>query len=510
MEILAFIILCIYSISLLVIFSYGMAQLSLVISYLKSKAAGRIIESVVNSPLSKYPVVTIQLPIYNEMYVVERLMDAVSLMNYPKDKLEIQMLDDSGDETTDIIGKKMFQLQARGFDVAHIRRPDRRGFKAGALSYGLQLARGEFIAIFDADFMPKADFLLNTLPQFSRPEVGVVQTRWEHLNKDYSLITKLQAFGLDAHFTVEQTGRNSAGHFINFNGTAGIWRKQCIIDSGGWQSDTLTEDLDISYRAQLKGWKFIYLENIGTPAELPVAMNALKNQQFRWNKGAAECAKKNLSSVLRKKELSPATKLHAIFHLMNSTKFIFIMLTAVLSIPMLYVKDHFIQFHNIFFYASFFLTSVLMLGAFYFTSIAQQQKRFPGNIIQFLMIFLLFLAVSMGLSFHNAVAVLQAYFGKKTAFKRTPKFGLESKKQSWKENRYLEKRINWITLTEGFFSIYFIAGIFVAFSLKDYGLLPFHIMLAFGFGFVCYFSIAHSKGLFTNLQPFKWLKLARS
>jgi hypothetical protein len=186
------------------------------------------------------------------------------------------------------------------------------------------------------------------------------------------------------------------------------------------------------------------------------------------------------------------------------------MLTAVLSIPMLYVKDHFIQFHNIFFYASFFLTSVLMLGAFYFTSIAQQQKRFPGNIIQFLMIFLLFLAVSMGLSFHNAVAVLQAYFGKKTAFKRTPKFGLESKKQSWKENRYLEKRINWITLTEGFFSIYFIAGIFVAFSLKDYGLLPFHIMLAFGFGFVCYFSIAHSKGLFTNLQPFKWLKLARS
>ncbi|MBA2421680.1 MAG: glycosyltransferase, partial [Chitinophagales bacterium] len=453
---------------------------------------------------------TVQLPIYNELYVVERLMDAVSLLNYPKDKLEIQMLDDSEDETTDIIRKKMFQFQAMGFDVVHIRRPDRTGFKAGALGYGLQLAKGEFIAIFDADFMPKPNFLISTLPQFLRPQVGVVQTRWEHLNKDYSLITKLQAFGLDAHFTVEQTGRNSAGHFINFNGTAGIWRKQCIIESGGWQSDTLTEDLDLSYRAQLKGWKFIYLENIGTPAELPVAMNALKNQQFRWNKGAAECAKKNLLSVLRKKDLTVATKLHAIFHLMNSTVFIFIMITAVLSIPMLYVKDHFTQFRDIFFYTSFFLTSVLMLGVFYFTSIVQQEKKFPGNIVRFVMIFPLFLAVSMGLSFHNAVAVLQGYFGKDTAFKRTPKFGLESKRQSWKENRYLERKIDWITLTEGLLSLYFMAGIFVAFAIKDFGLVPFHIMLAFGFGFVCYFSIAHSKGLFTNLPRLKWSKLARS
>jgi cellulose synthase/poly-beta-1,6-N-acetylglucosamine synthase-like glycosyltransferase len=241
MELLALVILCIYTVSLLIIFSYGIAQLSLVVSYLNSKSVIPIINSDEVIPVAELPIVTVQLPIYNELYVVERLMDAVSLLNYPKDKLEIQMLDDSEDETTDIIRKKMFQFQAMGFDVVHIRRPDRTGFKAGALSYGLQLAKGEFIAIFDADFMPKPNFLISTLPQFLRPQVGVVQTRWEHLNKDYSLITKLQAFGLDAHFTVEQTGRNSAGHFINFNGTAGIWRKQCIIESGGWQSDTLTE-----------------------------------------------------------------------------------------------------------------------------------------------------------------------------------------------------------------------------------------------------------------------------
>jgi cellulose synthase/poly-beta-1,6-N-acetylglucosamine synthase-like glycosyltransferase len=510
MEALVISIIIIYGCSLLFIFSYSLVQLNLVVHFLRNKISLRN-ENSTEPVLLSNPQVTVQLPVYNEMYVVERLIDEVSELNYPKDKLEIQILDDSNDETTDLIRRKVFDLRSQGFNINHIRRESRDGFKAGALAYGLDKAKGEFIAIFDSDFMPKKDFLLETLPQFNDPATGLVQTRWEHLNKSYSLITKLQAFGLDAHFTIEQAGRNAAGHFINFNGTAGIWRKKCIEDAGGWNADTLTEDLDLSYRAQLRGWKFVYLEKTGTPAELPVAMNALKNQQFRWNKGAAECVKKNLGSVLRKKELSWSTKLHAIFHLMNSTVFIFIMATAVLSIPMLFIKEHYIEFKEIFLYATFFLISLLILGVFYFTSMAQQEKVFPANLGRFLLIFPLFLAVSMGLSLHNAVAVVQGYFGRKTAFKRTPKFGMQSGQPTWKENRYLEKTINWMTVAEGILSVYFTAGIMIAFVLKDYGLLPFHILLAFGFGFVCYLSVIHSKpGTSSNALSKSKLGMARS
>lgn len=504
METLAIIILIVYSLSLLFIFSYSLIQLSLVVSYLRNKISLKKRKGKEEATLSVFPLVTVQLPVYNELYVVERLLEQIANLNYPKDKLEIQVLDDSTDETTEVIRRKVSDLLNRGLDVNHIRRPDRSGFKAGALAHGLTLAKGAFIAVFDSDFMPKQDFLLKTLPHFKDEKVGVVQTRWEHINKNYSLITKLQAFGLDAHFTIEQTGRNAAGHLINFNGTAGIWRKSCIMDAGGWQSDTLTEDLDLSYRAQLRGWKFIYCETIGTPAELPVAMNALKNQQFRWNKGAAECVKKNLLSVLRKKEWSFATKLHAIFHLMNSTVFIFIMTTALLSIPMLLIKEYFVQFREIFLYATFFLFSLLILGVFYFTALAQEERKFPHNLGKFAGIFPVFLAVSMGLALHNASAVLQGYFGKKTPFKRTPKFGIQSGGQSWKQNKYLEKTINWMTLAEGILALYFASGVAVAFILKDFGLLPFHLMLSFGFGFVCYYSVVHSKSSVGDQRVARW------
>lgn len=511
MDILVVVIVVLYAVSLLFIFSYSIIQLSLAVNYLKTKKRKGDTGVPVATHLSVFPTVTVQLPVYNELYVIERLLDAAAHLDYPKDKLHIQVLDDSTDETKAIINRKVSAMQSAGFDIEHLQRPVRKGYKAGALAYGLESAKGEFIAVFDADFVPAPDFLLQTLPSFKDPKTGVVQTRWEHLNRRHSLLTLLQSFGLDAHFTIEQAGRNAAGHFINFNGTAGIWRKKCIEDAGGWQSDTLTEDLDLSYRAQVRGWKFIYREDIGTPAELPVAMNALKNQQFRWNKGAAECVRKNLGTILRKRGLPFSTKLHAVFHLMNSSVFLFIMTTALLSIPMLFIKNQLPQLGSLFLYASFFLVSFLILGFFYFISFTQYDRRFPLNLGRFLLIFPLFLSVSMGLALHNALAVLEGYFGKKSAFMRTPKFNVQEGQKSWKQNKYLEKQINGMTIAEGLLALYFTLGIVCSIILQDYGLLPFHLMLAFGFGFVSYYSFAHSKPAASKAPGYRWkFRMARS
>ena len=302
-------IIIIYTISLLLIFMYAIAQLNLLLNYLASK------KKVDNSPKFDFskpeeiPYITIQLPVYNEMYVMERLLDNIALIEYPREKLEIQVLDDSTDETVETTRAHVEKLAATGLDIKHITRIDRTGFKAGALKEGLVIAKGEFIAIFDSDFLPEPDWLKRTVPYFKDEKIGVVQTRWGHLNRNYSILTKIQAFALDAHFTLEQVGRNSKGHFINFNGTAGLWRKTCIIDAGNWEGDTLTEDLDLSYRAQLKNWKFKYLENVETPAELPIVISAARSQQFRWNKGGAENFRKMLGRVLKSKNISPKTKL---------------------------------------------------------------------------------------------------------------------------------------------------------------------------------------------------------
>ena len=297
MEILLIII---YGFFLTFILFYSLIQMHLVILYLKR---GKIKKGSTIPTPDYFPFVTIQLPIYNELYVVERLILQVSKIDYPKDRFEVQILDDSNDETTQIIRKVILKLKESKVKFDLVRRPNRIGFKAGALAYGMNICQGEFIAIFDADFLPKKDFLKKTIPYFIDKKVGVVQTKWTHINENYSKLTQIQAFGLDAHFTIEQGGRNYGKYFINFNGTAGVWRKTCIEDAGGWSADTLTEDLDLSYRAQLKGWYFKYLEKVESPAELPAAMNALKNQQFRWTKGAAECTRKNLIRVLKTKDL---------------------------------------------------------------------------------------------------------------------------------------------------------------------------------------------------------------
>ncbi|MEE3148243.1 MAG: cellulose synthase family protein, partial [Bacteroidota bacterium] len=281
-------IVIIYTLALTVIFLYSLAQLNLLFNYLKAKKKKDDAPVFNFSNAEEIPFVTIQLPLYNELYVVERLLDNIAQIDYPLDKLEIQVLDDSTDESLQTTQRKIEALQAAGIPIKHITRTNRQGFKAGALKEGLAIAKGEFIAIFDSDFVPNPDWLQKTVPYFKDEKIGVVQTRWAHLNRDYSLLTKIQAFALDFHFVLEQVGRNFGHHFINFNGTAGIWRKTCILDAGNWQGDTLTEDLDLSYRAQLKKWDFKYLEDVETPAELPVAISAARSQQFRWNKGAAE------------------------------------------------------------------------------------------------------------------------------------------------------------------------------------------------------------------------------
>ena len=493
MEILSVLIIIIYGAALLFIFGFSISQLNLLIVYLKNKAREKREKNIQQHADYPFPGVTIQLPVYNELYVAERLIDAVAQLDYPKELLEIQVLDDSTDETTDVISRKVKSVREKGLTIHHIRRDSREGFKAGALAHGLQFAKNEFIAIFDSDFLPLPDFLKRTMAVFEDKKIGVVQARWDHLNKDYSLLTRLQAFGLDAHFTIEQKGRNAAGHFINFNGTAGVWRTACIIDSGGWQSDTLTEDLDLSYRAQLKGWKFIYLEDVNVPAELPVTMSALKNQQYRWNKGAAECAKKNLLKVLQEKNIRLSTKLHAVFHLMNSTVFVAVVISGLLSIPMLLIKAEYRQFHWMFFFASFFLVGFLVLSVFYYTAHAQKKENFFRNIFQFIKTFPVFLSVSMGLALHNAVAVLEGYFGRKTSFMRTPKFNIRSSEQSWKGNRYLESRVSWITVVEALLALYFTGGLLLAFVTGDFGLFPFHLMLALGYAIVFYYSVSHSR-----------------
>lgn len=470
-----------YTLSLLYLFLFSMGQLHLTLIYLKRAKNAKPEPSVTDFE----PFVTIQLPIYNEKYVVERLIDAVSKIDYPREKMEIQILDDSTDETSGIIYQKLEWLKNFRFDIKHIHRRSRSGFKAGALEEGLQTAKGEFIVIFDSDFIPGEDFLKKTLPYFADPTTGVVQTRWGHINKDYSLITQLQAFGLDAHFSIEQSARNAAGSFINFNGTSGIWRKACITDAGGWSADTLTEDLDLSYRAQLKGWRFKYLEDVVTPGELPVLMPVIKLQQYRWNKGAAETARKIMGRVLHSK-LSPVQKVHAFLHLCNSSVFVALFVAALLSLPVLYFKNSSSAISVLFNIGGILLLGFLSVAVFYWTA---TRRFYPNAGKKFIILFPAFLIVSMGLSLHNSIAVIEGWMGIKTPFLRTPKFNIIHKQDPWMQNTYVNPNINLITLMEGFLCVYFIFAIIKGFQIQDNALLIFHLMLALGFGSVFFLSI---------------------
>jgi cellulose synthase/poly-beta-1,6-N-acetylglucosamine synthase-like glycosyltransferase len=468
--------------ALLYMFCYGCIQIHLVYKYMLRK---KQLPHTPHPLLTHFPFVTVQLPLYNERLVVERLIDAVARFSYPKNCYEIQVLDDSTDDTTSIVAQKVSDYQKEGVQITHIRRANRKGFKAGALQEGLQMAKGEFVAIFDADFVPPPDFLQCTLPHFTSSNIGVVQTRWEHLNKHYSWLTRFQAFLLDAHFSIEQGGRNSAGYFINFSGTAGIWRKSCMIDAGGWHADTLTEDFDISYRAQLKGWKFKYLEDVTVPAELPPVMSALKSQQYRWIKGNAETARKHLGYVLRSR-LPFKTKLHAFFHLLAGSIFIFVFISSFVSIPLLLLKPYVPQLNVWFRYASFSIISLVCLGIFHYVSTVHTSIITGKRKSYFFKTFPLYLIYSMGISLNNAKAVAEGLLGKKSAFIRTPKFNISASGKAKLASGQRSKVF--LPLPEMLLVIYFLAGVLVAFHLRDYSMVPYHLMLAVGFGMICYYT----------------------
>ena len=491
--ILETIIIVLYSIALLLIFLYALAQLNLLFNFLKAKKQNLKSEEFDFSKQDEIPFVTIQLPVYNELYVMERLLTNISEIEYPKDKLEIQVLDDSTDESFETTAIQIKTLQKTGLDIQHITRSDRKNYKAGALKEGLKIAKGEFIAIFDADFIPQKNWLQQTVPFFKNSEIGVVQTRWGHLNRNFSILTRVQAFALDAHFTLEQVGRNSKGHFINFNGTAGIWRKKCILDAGNWEGDTLTEDLDLSYRAQLKNWKFKYLVDVETPAELPLVISAARSQQFRWNKGGAENFQKFIWKVLKDKKLSYKTKMHGLLHLLNSTMFLNILIVGILSIPMLYIKNEYEHLKYYFFAMSFFVISTFIFFICYWYSFKSIYGGGFKQFIKYIGLFFMFFTVAMGFSFHNSIAVLEGHFGKKSEFIRTPKFNTQTLKGAWKKNKYISKNISPNVIIEGLLAIYFAFGMYSAFIVGDqggdFGLFPFHLMLCIGFSFVFFKSL---------------------
>lgn len=471
-----------YFVSLSILFIFGLH--GFVMIYYHRKYGHN--NPVPQNNLIDEPLVTIQLPLYNEMYVVDRLINAVCEIEYPKDKVEIQVLDDSTDETTSIVAEIVEQKKKLGFDISHIRRGTREGFKAGALKEGMKIAKGEYIAIFDADFIPQKEFLKKTLSFFNDDKVGMVQTRWEHLNGDYSIITKAQALALDGHFVIEQSVRNKSGFFINFNGTGGIWRRRCIEDAGNWHSDTLTEDLDLSYRAQLNGWRFVFLKDFTSPAELPSEINALKSQQFRWTKGAVETAKKILPLVWKSK-IPLRVKLQSTFHLTNNLVFPFILLAAILNVPLIFVKNS--GSHEAYF-AIMSLFVLAFISSFLFYLYSQKDIRVDWR--KRIVLFPLFMAGSMGLAVNNSRAVFEGLLNRKSEFVRTPKFKQVSEKDSWTGNKYLNRKLGFSVIVEAILAVYCLIGLLSSLYFFELASIPFQLLFFLGFSFIAYTSIKHA------------------
>lgn len=484
---LAYVVFGVYLLSLFAILVYSLAQGHLTFLYLRSKS----VETESPTLPEKLPRVTVQLPIFNELYVVERLIRKVAEMDYPTDLLEIQVLDDSTDECLEVSRRLVDEIAKAGIDIKLVERPERTGFKAGALAYGLKKAQGDFIAIFDADFLPPKDFLLKTIPYFSNPEIGVVQTKWEHLNKNFNLLTRLLGMALDAHFSIEQKGRNSNGDFMNFNGTAGVWRRDCIETSGGWSAETLTEDLDLSYRAQLKGWKMKYLEEFTSPAEIPAFLSAIRSQQYRWNKGGAEVARKNLKTILQS-DFPFHVKFHALFHLLNTGIFICVFLSAIVSVPLLYFISEGDIARTILTYSGVFFIGFILLSGFYWVTLRQRNSNAFTTTINFIFYFPIFLSLSMGLSLFNTIAVIEGYLGVKSPFIRTPKFNIVGSENRVKQNQYMRSKIPVIALFEGLLAVYFGIAVWYAWQHGLNPFIPYHLLLALGFGGIAFYSVKHS------------------
>ncbi len=445
-----------------------------------------------SSQFAELPRVTVQLPIFNEQFVVERLLESVCRIDYPKDKLDIQLLDDSTDETVEVARNLVERFAALGHPISYHHRDNRQGYKAGALDAGLASARGEFVAIFDADFTPPEDFLLRTIHHFAEPGTGMVQTRWTHINRSYSLLTEVEAILLDGHFVLEHSGRARSGVFFNFNGTAGVWRRSAIEEAGGWQHDTLTEDTDLSYRAQLKGWKFVYLQDVECPAELPVEMTAFKTQQARWAKGLIQVGKKILPRVLRSKE-SLHTKVEACFHLTANLSYPLMIVLSVLLLPAMIIRSYQGWFQMLFIDLPLFMASTFSISSFYLVS---QRELFPRKWPRALLYLPFLMSLGIGLTVTNTVAVLEALVGKQTAFARTPKYRVESRKDRVRTSKY-RKRLGWVPWVELLIGCYFASTVYYAMTTENYFTVPFLLLFVIGYWYTGLMSLF--QGRFTGL-----------
>jgi len=474
-----------YFIVLILLASYGAHRYVLVYLYYKNK------KNHTTEPQGRFddlPRVTVQLPIFNEQYVVDRLLDSICKLDYPREKLDIQLLDDSTDETVEVARGLVERYAAIGYPVTYHHRTNREGFKAGALAEGLKSAKGEFVAIFDADFVPSEDFLMKVIHHFTNPKVGMVQTRWTHINRNYSFLTEVEAIMLDGHFVLEHSGRARSDVFFNFNGTAGMWRRQAIEEAGGWQHDTLTEDTDLSYRAQLKGWKFVYLQDVECPAELPVEMTAFKTQQARWAKGLIQTSKKILPQVL-KSDVPRHVKLEAWFHLTANLSYPLMIVLSVLLLPAMIIRFYQGWFQMLYIDLPLFMASTFSISSFYLVS---QKELFPRTWPRAFLYLPFLMALGIGLTITNTRAVLEALVGKQTAFARTPKYRVESKKDKVGAKKY-RKRLGWVPWVELMIGTYFASTVYYAIANENYITVPFLLLFVVGYWYTGLMSLLQGR-----------------
>lgn len=479
-----------YFVVLILLATYGIHRYTLVYLYYRNKGKR---STDPERKFSELPRVTVQLPIFNEKYVIDRLLQAACQLDYPHDKLEIQVLDDSTDETREVAADLVGHYASQGYPITYHHRTNRSGFKAGALQEGLRSARGEFVAIFDADFVPPPDFLRRTIHHFTDEKVGMVQTRWTHINRNYSFLTEVEAILLDGHFVLEHSGRARSNVFFNFNGTAGVWRRKAIDDAGGWEHDTLTEDTDLSYRAQLNGWKFIYRQDVECPAELPVEMTAFKTQQARWAKGLIQTGKKILPRVLRSKQPFHV-KFESWYHLTANLSYPLMVVLSVLLLPAMVIRFYQGWFQMLYIDLPLFLASTFSISSFYLVS---QRELFPRTWPRALLYIPFLMALGIGLTVTNTCAVLEALVGKQTAFARTPKYRVESKKDKVQKTKY-RKRLGWVPWVELLIGSYFALTVYYAVENENYLTVPFLLLFVVGYWYTGLMSLV--QGRFAGLS----------
>jgi cellulose synthase/poly-beta-1,6-N-acetylglucosamine synthase-like glycosyltransferase len=483
-----------YFIVMLILAFYGVHRYQLVWLYYRNrKNAAKWDEPPMRYPEGELPFVTIQLPIFNEQFVIDRLIDACCRLDYPRDRFEIQVLDDSTDETT-MVAQQIVERYARGFagmdpqPIVYLHRTNRYGYKAGALDKGLDVAKGELVAIFDADFVPPEQWVMQVVHHFAQPEIGMVQTRWTHLNRDYSFLTQVEAILLDGHFVLEHGGRARAGVFFNFNGTAGMWRRETISSAGGWQHDTLTEDTDLSYRAQMVGWKFKYLQDVECPAELPIEMTAFKTQQARWAKGLIQTGKKILPRVM-KSDQPWHTKLEAWYHLTANISYPLMIVLSVLLMPAMIIRSWQGLIQMMLIDLPLFMASTMSVSSFYLVS---QKELFPNKWGKTFLYLPFLMALGVGLTITNTKAVMEALFGVQSAFARTPKYRVNKKGEKSQAKKYRKRLgiIPWIELAIG---CYFALTVWYAVSTENFFTVPFLVLFVFGYWYTGLLSLLQGR-----------------